>query len=303
MEGTDITKLVQDQRLVGKELEAHKGKAVEFVENEFEADGAYMEIVRDGQTVEVRERVPRTAPREYKAGSIAALVAMAAYFADPTAGATDASRLPAAAEWNENAPVTPPPSFAKKQLFIFVNDAGIVALLDETDRREKLVFTLQVSESMQAVQALKNQSEFTQRHIIDLLRRRIAGEYSPANILSLVKQLKFQKSDSGESSLATGRESMSRTTNNELTGASNLPEFVEIDVPYFENVVDEDGRPYMVSIRCTLDADLDKQTLILRPVAGQLDAARELVIDKLVKQIDAGLEDHDNVRVFAGSPE
>lgn len=298
MEGTDCTKFAQDQRLVGSQLAA----GVQLMANDKEKDGEYFIVTKSEGKVSFERRTPRPAARAHMAASIASLISMTAYFATARAVvlnsdkfAAEAAGAPAPKQQRSSSPT---------DKFVFVNEQGIEVLLNQTDRREGLSFEFEKSDSLRAIESLQTVHTFNQRDFIDFLRRKVNAEMTPADIIERLRKVKFSSSVAGESTIQTGKESISRAVQQQLTGTVDFPEEIMFSVPYFDNVRDSDGNLYMVSIACALDIDLQNQTFTLRPIAGELAGASDFVLRSIQQQLAEELEDkYIDVRVFLGWPE
>ncbi len=279
MTQTDLVAFAKQQQDLGKEVCG----AVFTQGNTFEKDGSYLLVERNANGVKFTEKTPKPAARAYVAESLDSIVQLTDKFA------TDR---------------------ADKKIFVFVSQGGIVTLLDEDDRKERLSFDMRLSDAMCAIEGLADPTEpgedppyaFGQRDFIDFLRRKVNGEVEPDSLISSVRQVKFTKSDNGESKIQTGRESIGRQVEAEMTGADKIPDEVTISVPYYENVRDSGGNLFKVAVDFVLDTNIAEGKFLLRPKAGEIDRVREESVENVLLMIQKSVT-AKNVRVFAGKPE
>lgn len=290
-DGTNWRDVIRDAQATGAALQPR----VEVVEDKFDARGQYFTVTRfddKGSCQVITCRPDRI--RRYVANGTSSLVSLVkAFCRRKSDGRSDPKpSLPPGHE-------TALPKISSK--FVFVDRDAIVALLDEADGHERVTFELERTEQYEAVCALEG-GPLTQRDIIDLLRRRINGEYEP-DLLPELRKLKFNKSDAGDSTVESGKSSMSRTVLAEIKGTDTLPDSFTITVPMFSNVRSSDGTPYHVQIECCLDVDLLQERFIVRPKAGEIARVEELVLDMIRGDLEAEFLDVELVSVFLGSPE
>ena len=188
---------------------------------------------------------------------------------------------------------------APDKVFVFASMSQVVAVLSEADRRETVTFPLATTSSWQVMRSMRGSSAMTQAAFIDMLRRGLDATYTPPDLLSLVRIVKFKQNESGESNIQTGKASIGRSVQSELTGAGALPEDVRVNVPVWDNVMHDDILRN-VDVICALDIDLEQQRFYLRPKAGQIESHERDALDWLVGLIAEQVS--ESVSVYAGSP-
>ena len=111
-------------------------------------------------------------------------------------------------------------------------------------------------------------------------------------LLGTIRNLKFRNVDAAEGSVQQGRESMGREIQNEITGATDLPETVIIRVKRWADL------DCIAEVECLLVLDVENRKLSLRPLADQLEqaenAAQKWLHDVLASATEAP--------IFYGTP-
>ena len=266
----------------------------------FEPDGRYGLVDKDLNFTMVTPAVP---VRKYEAKSLDAVVDLVNHFA---------ARLgpPPAAVDGSAGSTAKPDEYKGGRIFVWIGGDAITVLLDEADRRERVRFDLSVGDGFRILTELGEADEndepesFKQSEFIDLLRRRINGMYSPSDIITRVRGIKFTRSEQGQSQVSVGRESMGASVEASLVGADDFPEDLLVNVPVYDNVRDQAGRLYIQAVDCCLDINLVKQTFMLRPKAGVIEMCRQVVDSTLRAVITERTKQWaDRVFVFCGRPE
>lgn len=291
-DGTNWRDVIRDSQATGAALQPR----VEVVEDKYDARSAYFEVQRtdDKGSAQIIRRVPPRI-RKYEVLSIAGLVQMIGAFA---------VRKPAEKEGRatkDSGPITAP----GPRKFVFVNDQGAQVLLDEADGHETLWLEFRETKQFEMLRAIEGGRgvDLSQQGVIDLLRRDLNGQYTPDGIVPLLRKLKFARKDDAESELKSTKSSMSKAVTAEVTGAADLPEEITAEVPIFSNVRDIQGFLYTAKVTLCLDVDLFKERFSLRLKAGELDRVMEQTRFLIAQQIEIGVCDLQNVRVFVGHPE
>lgn len=179
-------------------------------------------------------------------------------------------------------------------LVIWHNRDGVVLVLDDGDRRDRVSFMLELSRPWRILQAIESGNDsFSQKDFIRLLRNEFAvseaivGEFRKINFKVLAQT-------SGE--VARGRESLGKQIETEVkTGAAELREELLLEAPIYVNP--QEDQPYRVKLLLDYDAQAGK---ILASV--QADAlsramdAHQATIDSRCRMGQA------DVAVYFGAP-
>lgn len=183
---------------------------------------------------------------------------------------------------------------------IWVDRTGVVLLLDG-DRRDKVTFTLSLSEQIQKLTTI-GQTSYTQKDFVFLLRTTFRDCLGLAgDLLPIVRKVKFNATQGGESEVKHGSVSLGKTLTAELTGTGTLPEYVTLALPVFAQAGVQAVRSM---VQCALEPDAATCTFRLVPLPGQIEAAigdgenqvRARLLGLLEERMEGG------VSVFMGKP-
>lgn len=200
-----------------------------------------------------------------------------------------AGSIEALAEFLRQYEDAPPP-------LVWYSREAVTAVIDNnTDRRNKIGFTLSLSPAMGAlVQMEQNHKQRSQKEVLSLLRItfRDAGL---GNLAEMFRKVKFTVNEAGETQLAKDKSSVGRSVLAEFHGLTNLPEEIAFNVPVFASKFDC-REPVMVAI----EPDPSTQTFQLIPFPGQIEAALQRAEVKLGKALADAMP--DGVPVLFGKP-
>lgn len=195
-------------------------------------------------------------------------------------------------------------SFASKvekaRPVVFCGRGDITAILDENaGRRERLVMELPMSGEFEKLKELERRSPMQQKQFVSTLRISLAGSVDPA-VVSTFRDLKFSKSDNGESNIGNSAQTVGRKVQMEIAGGGKpIPDEIEVTPFVYRDLVDESLRQ---KIRCAIDVNLDDATFTLVPLAGELERAQRQtdlwIKAHLIRALDAKTSPVD---VFCGN--
>lgn len=161
---------------------------------------------------------------------------------------------------------------APDRSMIWIGDQGLTLTVDDSsDRRHRVAlrFTHHAGFTMVAE---RKTIALDQRALINLLRNELSGCLDkPADLLSIVRTIRFNAKEDGSSELKTGKESIAHSTLTELYGGAVLPETVELNLPVY---VLPTGLTTQ-RVRCSFDVNLSEQRFSLRPLPGEIEKALE----------------------------
>ncbi|NUQ53411.1 MAG: hypothetical protein HUU19_12035 [Phycisphaerales bacterium] len=225
--------------------------------------------------------------RAYKAADLADLARLINEFAGRT------RELPGVA----GGPVT----LEHPLVFVFVLDGTVHAILDEKgDRRDRIYLKFLQSEGIIKLREIDGQW-LSQVEMLDALRTDINGRYDP-NILPLVRRIKFKNDSSGNSEVTMGRVSMGKSIEAAVAGIDgDFPDDVLVELPIYDEFIDENGNAIRFGVSCSLDVDPANQKIRLSCKAGQLAKVMLDADTKMMQAIAAKVE-HTNVKIFRGAP-
>lgn len=228
---------------------------------------------------ELKRMQTEVAGRAYKGGTLSEFAAMVKH-------------------WGEKTP---------EAVAVFVDGSGVTAVLDEGSgrREERLSLKFTRSDEWDALSAFDVPAPrpMSQRDFVWVLRTVFKDRvFSPIDLLGLVRTVKFKSNAEGETTLRTGKESISSAVVAEMqsSAASEFPEEVSFRIPVFEDLVDEDGEECAVEVDGAMDVRVDKQEFLVRPIPGELAAAERRTLSWVQSVLTEKLGGVG--KVFIGSP-
>ncbi|MHB8953527.1 MAG: hypothetical protein ACYC4U_11205 [Pirellulaceae bacterium] len=170
---------------------------------------------------------------------------------------------------------------------------SIVALVDNTDRREAAVLKLRHSDQFLSLKALPK--SFSQRDLILFLKRNLAGAVDDTYI-AIFSKIDFQKREEGTSKVAHGDESLGKSVHASVTGSSDIPKFITATVLVYSN---PDVR-VPVTIRMSVDIDIQRCMIDLTPLPDEIENAILAAQGEIGERLRS--EAPENATVFYGVP-
>lgn len=179
---------------------------------------------------------------------------------------------------------------------IWVSDNAIVLVTDDEDRRDVVTMPLTKSAGFLRLEALEKNPTLDQLGMLRTLRIDLKGTAGRADLLTVIRSLKWRQSASGHVDVQQGKESLGKVIENEVTGAGAIPEEVMVSVPVYSNP-GESKKSYPVA--CDLEVIASEQVFRFRPVADELRNTLTLAQGEIVGYLGTALPD---VAVFFGTP-
>jgi hypothetical protein len=181
---------------------------------------------------------------------------------------------------------------------IWYSRHGVVCLVDDNDRRDRIDLNLQFSQQIEQLSHWeKTRPRLSHKDAINILRTTFAKCLAPAGeFLGLIRQLKFVNGQIDEANLQASKRSIGRSIEQSVTGVATIPEYVTFDVPVFANAF-----PFRASVEIAVDIDPATQTFQFVPLPKEIEAGIEAAEDALYSAIDTAL-DGVKVPVYHGNP-
>lgn len=201
----------------------------------------------DDQRPTIERMVAEPKPRAYKAGTLDGLVDQVKYMA----GLSD------------------------KKPVVFVGGRAVRVVLDENgDRRDRVGLDMRDSEPFSALHDNVIDG-VDQRGLIWLLRTIFKDALVEADVLPVVRSLRFASNSDGHSNIKVGNESMGKSIDAQAAGADgvDIPETLTFRIPIYREMRSPDGKEFTADIECALDVNLMDRTFRVKPVAGSLESA------------------------------
>lgn len=175
---------------------------------------------------------------------------------------------------------------------VFHADQEVVYLLDDTDRRERVVLPLEYTATFAIVAQLQDK-QFDQRGFLRLLRFDLA-DVIPPNLVSAIQKIEVVTSGNQRSEITPGRERGTREFAADLTASGEIPDRVECVVPVYQTP----GLDVPVQIKFALEYTLPPQPVTFRfaPVGDELQRvlrAQQGVLRALLEAAIDGAFDGD----------
>lgn len=179
-----------------------------------------------------------------------------------------------------------------QQGVIWVADDKIILVCQDDDRRETVTTPLVKSATWQAVESLGK--PLSQEELIRLLRVQFYGAVHQPELLAAVRHIKFRSAESGESVMKHGDESMGYAVDNEVTGASAIPEHIVLPTVVYLN--HEGAAQQEVSIE--LEVLTKDRKFRLTPRGDDVELARTAALQAIVEEISGAVK----IPVLLGAP-
>lgn len=173
---------------------------------------------------------------------------------------------------------------------IWYSRCGVVCLIDDETRRDRVTLDLSFSPQLRLLIALEqNPKAYTQAELVLMLRTTLAGCFADdasGQLLPAIRAVKFTRNSEGESAIDHGKASIGKKLTEQATGAVAIPEVVTFRVPIFARAFAFVGR-----IKCAVDIDASTETFKLIPLPLEIEhaiSAAEIEIRKTLEE--AGTE-------------
>lgn len=178
---------------------------------------------------------------------------------------------------------------------VWHDHSGIVAILDDADRLDRVDMCLCESEQLATLRKLPR--KFDQRGLITFLKRDLAGATSDA-IIATFRGISFRRSDAGTGAVSHGGESLGRSVESAVEGTGEIPERLLVEVPIYANL----GLRVRRQISLDLEVDSREATFTLAVLPDEIVTAIQKMQDQIKAMLCELIGEDDSVRIFFGSP-
>lgn len=168
----------------------------------------------------------------------------------------------------------------------------VEVVLDSDDRLERIRLPLFLSDQMKAV--LKLPRSFSQKDLVLFLKRDMAGAIDPEEIAPF-RQLDFTRGERAGGVVKHGEESLGRSVHAAVDQASEIPEFMVVNVRLYANL----DIVFRVNIQLSVDIDLQRGVIDLTPLPDEIVYAFEAAENHVFTAVSDQLGD---ATVFRGTP-
>lgn len=157
---------------------------------------------------------------------------------------------------------------------------GVVAVLDDADRRDLLHCGLRVSSAMAAINSIRGGRQFDHRQLMQFLRVNLRDVVEQA-VIDQLADLKIDKQ--AESTVQPARRSVRSDASAAVGGGKPLPESIEAIVQVFDPAHGIGEDPQRIEI--VIAADLDCGVFTLLPVPADLSVAEQRAVEALAVRL------------------
>ena len=184
---------------------------------------------------------------------------------------------------------------------IWYSRSSVVALLDDTDRRDTVRISMQASEEIITLRNLESTPvEMSQAEILRLLRTTFHGAVpEELKLVALLRNVKFKLVKDDEVDLQKGKSSIGSKLASEAQFTSAIPENVVLSVPVFTNGFAR----WRVPVECCLEVLDIEQKFQLFPLPGEVEKATCEAEANICRDIRSLLGDSETpTPVYYGEP-
>jgi hypothetical protein len=166
---------------------------------------------------------------------------------------------------------------------IWYSAAGVVLIIDDADRRDRVIFRLSFSPQFALLQTFEHEMRpMDQRTFIRTLRFAL-GLAQP--LVNPFRRLDWSQTVQAVGEILATRDRLGRQVEAAVTGAIDLPEEMTVPVPVYEQA----GQRGVWPIQCVVETDCAAQRLALIPLPGEIEATIDRTQAEIGKQLEAAL--------------
>lgn len=180
---------------------------------------------------------------------------------------------------------------------IFHNASAITLVCDRHDGHETMTMPLRLSNRWTLLNRLaQDQQSMPARQLIRMLRFELSGAGCDG-VISAMRRIDFTRTSDGRSSVEHGRESLGRSVEAAVQQADKVPETFDVVLPIYMNAGLRDVST--VAVQCGIHIDVHDETILVRPLADELEAAQVKAQSAIGDLLRVRLE---QIPVFHGHP-
>lgn len=174
------------------------------------------------------------------------------------------------------------------------SEEAVVLVFDDQIRRDIATLKLEFSKVYATLRSFANGKKFEQAQLVRLLKITFA-DCVPPELLDKVRTVKFNRHESGESTVNHGQASMGRKIEAAVTGADQIPESFVVQTKVYSNVMQDQTE----TIRVSIDPDLEEHNFELSIVGDDLTTSMLITQETLAGRLAEG---NDQRRILFGKP-
>jgi hypothetical protein len=185
-------------------------------------------------------------------------------------------------------------NYELSQATVWVETNQAVLFVD-SERKGKVTLPLRVNPAIALIGTLKNlQPKVLHRRLkVDLF----ATEISPFDFAETIGSLKFETTDTTESKLRKGDESIAKSVRSKVTGEIDLPDEASFQFEFYPDLSSVNSN---VEIRCAVIAEPAEGTISVIPYPGEIERASIRSIEYVARAIAESLHEGSDTKVFCG---
>lgn len=181
---------------------------------------------------------------------------------------------------------------------IWIGDGLITAVLDDDVRRDFVTMQLVKTETFNRVVNLSGKA-LSQKDLIQHLRTTLrTADFAPG-LLHTVRSIKFKSSESGHAEVVTGRESMGRSVEAAVTGATEFPEDLSLSVQVFRDHSFDSS--FEETLALTFDCIVEEQKFKMELLPDLAQTVTDNTLSKIADFVSKQFEGNEQVDVLCGS--
>lgn len=166
---------------------------------------------------------------------------------------------------------------------VFLSEGRVTAYLDPEDRRETVIAQLSLTQRFGHLASLRGGRSFQVRDLVRFLRFDVEGgdQYLPK-----FAKLDFSRKSTGRHESSVARESFGKSVEMEVQGVQEIPEFLLLSAPVFN----ESGASFArVEVRAGVIIDHENQAVVLRLYADSFEDGMRAALKEVAGSINAQL--------------
>lgn len=172
---------------------------------------------------------------------------------------------------------------------VFLSESRVTAYLDPKDRRETVVAPLSLTQRVGHLASLRGGRSFTVRDLVRFLRFQVEGgdQYLPK-----FSKLDFSRKSTGRQESTVARESFGKSVEMEVQGVQEMPEFLLLSAPVFN----ESGASFArMEVRAGVVIDHENQAVVLQLYSDSFEDGMRMALKEVAGSMNAQLADAGTV--------
>ncbi len=164
---------------------------------------------------------------------------------------------------------------------VFVSENGVVGIIDQFDRAERV--EMKFVPSSQMLELAKLKSATNQKMFVTALRSALHGCCSYPEMVNVARKIEFKRSSDGKTTVDHGRESLGRSVEKEVRSiAGDIPEELTFRVNLLSVPSDLNTQ---VELKFALDINVENETLMLIPMGDTEIRERNRVVAEITERL------------------